>query len=302
VELAVGLGREDHQDEGWPHASRAQAEHAVDLETGAIVAVTIQGADAGDAQRLPDTLSAAVTQLDQITDADGEPVALDDEVVAENGCQSCALLHDLRTHGFRTNVSESDRGPQSWIAQADAREPCGPIDRGMALPRQRGERVERGFAHPGRHGRDAAALRARRLQHSQARARARERLQARDCDAPPDRRRDATRPSRAAGAADDDTCGHLPGDRRDRNHSIRWPRDRDHPHATRMPQVSLFASRPGMGHLYQGLLGQIRGRWREHGRAATVRRLARKPLPCDLRHLNHRGDELIASPGCDRGK
>ena len=31
-------GREDRQDEGRPHASGAHGEHAVDLETGAIVA------------------------------------------------------------------------------------------------------------------------------------------------------------------------------------------------------------------------------------------------------------------------
>jgi hypothetical protein len=34
---------------------RREAEHAVDLDTGAIVAMSIQGADAGDTQTLPDT-------------------------------------------------------------------------------------------------------------------------------------------------------------------------------------------------------------------------------------------------------
>jgi hypothetical protein len=55
------------------------AEHAVDLDTGAIVAVTIQGADVGDTQTLPETLAAEVQQLDQVTDADGEPVAVREE-------------------------------------------------------------------------------------------------------------------------------------------------------------------------------------------------------------------------------
>jgi len=53
-----------------------KAEHAVALDTGAIVAVTIQGADEGDTHTLPETLAEAVEQLDHVTDADGEPVAL----------------------------------------------------------------------------------------------------------------------------------------------------------------------------------------------------------------------------------
>lgn len=130
-----------------------KAEHAVDLETGAIVAVTIQGADEGDTQTLPDTLAEAVAQLDQVTDADGEPVALAEEVVADKGCHSRAVVLDLTTHGFRTYFSEPDRGPQSWIDQADARAAVYANRRrirgarGKALLRQRGERVERSFAH-----------------------------------------------------------------------------------------------------------------------------------------------------------
>jgi transposase len=130
-----------------------KAEHAVDLETGAIVAVTIQGADQGDTATLPETLAEAVEQLDQITDADGEPVALAEEVVADKGCHSRALLLDLHTHGFRTYISEPDRGAQSWIDQEDARDAVYGNrrrirgDRGKRLLRRRGERVERSFAH-----------------------------------------------------------------------------------------------------------------------------------------------------------
>lgn len=130
-----------------------KAEHAVDLDTGAIVAVTIPGADQGDTATLPLTLAEAVEQLDQVTDADGEPVALADEVVADKGCHSRALVLELRTHGFRTYISEPDRGPQTWIDQADAREAVYGnrrrigSDRGKRLLRRRGERVERSFAH-----------------------------------------------------------------------------------------------------------------------------------------------------------
>jgi transposase len=130
-----------------------KAEHAVDLDTGAIVAVTIQGADAGDTHTLPETLAEAVEQLDQVTDADGEPVALADEVVADKGCHSRAVVLELDTHGFRTYISEPDRGEQSWIDQEDARDAVYGNrrrirgERGKRLLRRRGERVERSFAH-----------------------------------------------------------------------------------------------------------------------------------------------------------
>jgi transposase len=130
-----------------------KAEHAVDLDTGAIVAVTMQGADEGDTQTLPDTLAEAVEQLEQVTDADGEPVALADEVVADKGCHSRAVVLELSTHGFRTYISEPDRGEHSWIDQADARDAVYGNrrrirgERGKRLLRRRGERVERSFAH-----------------------------------------------------------------------------------------------------------------------------------------------------------
>jgi len=130
-----------------------KAEHAVDLDTGAIVAVTIQDAAAGDTQTLPETLAEAVEQLDQVTDAEGEPVALAPEVVADKGCHSRAVVLELTTHGFRTYISEPDRGEQSWIDQASARDAVYGNrrrirgHRGQQLLRRRGERVERSFAH-----------------------------------------------------------------------------------------------------------------------------------------------------------
>ena len=130
-----------------------KAEHAVDLDTGAIVAVTIQGADQGDTATLPETLAEAVEQLDQVTDADGEPVALAEEVVADKGCHSRAVVLELNRHGFRTYISEPDRDPQSWIDQEDARDAVYGNrrrirgERGQRLLRRRGERVERSFAH-----------------------------------------------------------------------------------------------------------------------------------------------------------
>jgi transposase len=130
-----------------------KAEHAVDLETGAVVGVTVQAADQGDTQTLPDTLAEAVQQLDQVTDDAGAPVALADDVVADKGCHSRAVLLDLSTHGFRPYFSEPNRGPQSWIDQTAARDAVYANRRrirgarGLALLRRRGEYLERSFAH-----------------------------------------------------------------------------------------------------------------------------------------------------------
>jgi transposase len=138
-----------------------KAEHAVDLDTGAIVAVTIQDASAGDTATLPETLAEAVTQLDQVTDAEGEPVKLADEIVADKGCHSRAVVLDLTTHGFRPYISEPDRGPQSWRHQVPARDAVYGNRRrirgarGKALLRRRGELLERTFAH----GYDTGAMR-----------------------------------------------------------------------------------------------------------------------------------------------
>jgi transposase len=115
--------------------------------------VTIQGADVGDAQTLPETLADAVEQLDQVTDGDGEPVAVADEIVADKGCHSRAVILELNAHGFRTYISEPDRGPQSWIDQEAARAAVYGnrrrirSERGKRLLRRRGEGVERSFAH-----------------------------------------------------------------------------------------------------------------------------------------------------------
>jgi transposase len=130
-----------------------KAEHAVDLETGAIVGATVQDAHAGDTSTLPNTVAEAVRQLDQITDADGEPLPLPDDIVADKGCHSRAVVLDLTQHGFRTYISEPERRRQSWTRQHAARTAVYANRRrirgarGKALLRRRGELLERTFAH-----------------------------------------------------------------------------------------------------------------------------------------------------------
>ena len=79
-----------------------KAEHAVDLETGAVVAVTLQGADQGDTTTIEQTLAEAVTQLEAVADATDAAVETAPEVVTDKGYHSRGTVLDLETNGFRT--------------------------------------------------------------------------------------------------------------------------------------------------------------------------------------------------------
>ena len=56
--------------DGWTHLAHI-AEHAVDLDTGAIVAVTLQSADRGDTTTIVETVTAAAEQVED-AQRDGE--------------------------------------------------------------------------------------------------------------------------------------------------------------------------------------------------------------------------------------
>jgi len=129
-----------------------KAEHAVDLDTGAIVAVTLQGADQGDTTTLVDTASAAVEQLADAQADVPAPQALD-EIIADKGYHSNLTMVDLAAGGVRSYIAEPDRGRRDWSETADAQAPVSGNrrrirgDRGRRLMRRRGETIERSFAH-----------------------------------------------------------------------------------------------------------------------------------------------------------
>jgi len=142
--------------DGQTHLAH-KAEHAVDLQTGAIVAVTLQGADQGDTTTLAVTLEEAGENLSEARqDArDGGSVTdkLIAEVVADKGYHSNDTCRDLGEADIRTYVSEPDRGRRDWTDKkqeqaavyANRRRVRG--RRGKALLRKRGELLERPFAH-----------------------------------------------------------------------------------------------------------------------------------------------------------
>ncbi|HEX9110319.1 MAG TPA: transposase [Terriglobales bacterium] len=137
-----------------------KAEHAVDLETGAVVAVTVATGDAGDTQTMLETLPQAGENIAEVACATnneetGERVhpAGPSEAVTDKGYHSNDTLVALREAEVRTYLSEPDRGRRRWQDKPEAQQAVYGNrrrirgERGKALLRRRGELLERSFAH-----------------------------------------------------------------------------------------------------------------------------------------------------------
>lgn len=130
-----------------------KAEHAVDLETGAIVAVTIQPADRGDTQSFEQTLSESLENLAAVAEQAALPDQVLRELVADRGYHSGAVLQRVEDLGLRSYIAEPKRPRRKWrgrIAEqkatyANHRRMQGA--RGKRLARWRCEKVERSMAH-----------------------------------------------------------------------------------------------------------------------------------------------------------
>ena len=83
-----------------------KVEHAVDLETGAIVGVTVQDADDGDTTTSIETLIDAAERVETVQ-PDGDGI---EEVVGDKGYHSNQSLVDLEAVCVRSYISEPDRG------------------------------------------------------------------------------------------------------------------------------------------------------------------------------------------------
>ena len=86
-----------------------KAEHAVDMETGAIVAVTLQGADVGDTKTIIETAIAAAEQVEDAQANVDDRQSLE-EIVGDKGYHSNQTLIDLDAVGIRSYVSEPTGG------------------------------------------------------------------------------------------------------------------------------------------------------------------------------------------------
>jgi transposase len=142
-----------HKDERRDDPSGLQAEHAVDLESGLIVAAEIYPGTAADARTLEDTVQTAQGHLL----ASGSDVEVRD-IAGDKGYYSADTVETLATHtNYRTYLAEPQLpagqtlkwthkpAGQRRAVYANRRRVRG--TRGRRLQRLRSERVERTFAH-----------------------------------------------------------------------------------------------------------------------------------------------------------
>ena len=140
-----------------------KAEHAVDLDTGAVVAVTLQGADKGDTATLDATLCEAGESVAGLAEREARrhpeaPAKVNakgiEEMVADKGYHAGAVVERVKNYQVRTYIPErQQQGQRNWKGKAaqqqavyaNRRRVRG--DYGKSLLRRRGELVERSFAH-----------------------------------------------------------------------------------------------------------------------------------------------------------
>jgi transposase len=140
-----------------------KAEHAVDMETGAVVAVTLQEANLGDTTTVKETLAEAGETVGQLIEREAEAVPAEapkvnlggiEEVVADKGYHSGSGLEQMKAVGVRTYIPEKKQtGQRHWVGK-EAQQQAVYANRqrlqrpkGKRLLRQRGELIERSFAH-----------------------------------------------------------------------------------------------------------------------------------------------------------
>ncbi|MGA2717235.1 MAG: transposase [Bryobacteraceae bacterium] len=124
-----------------------KAEHAIDLSSGAMVAVTLQAADQGDTTTIQQTLKEAHANATLVNERGVE------ETVADKGYHSNQVMVDLHAEGIRSYIPEPERGPRQWQGKekeqrqvyANRRRTNG--RRGKDLQKLRSELTERSFAH-----------------------------------------------------------------------------------------------------------------------------------------------------------
>jgi transposase len=160
---ADGDARITKMKDGRTHLAH-KAEHAVDLDTGAVVAVTLQAADLGDTVTLDMTLSEAGMAVAELVKreaaeqrSEGKPkVNIEgiEEMVGDKGYHSGAVLERVKSYEVRTYIPEKKQaGQRHWEGKTEEQQAVYQNRRrvrggyGKSLLRRRGELVERSFAH-----------------------------------------------------------------------------------------------------------------------------------------------------------
>ena len=139
-----------------------KAEHAVDLDSGAVVAVTLQAADLGDTTTMDATLIEAgmavaelvVEQAGSHSEENKINIRGIEELVADKGYLSGAVLKRVKSYGVRSYIPEKrQKGKRHWQGKIEEQQAVYENrrrvqgDYGKRLLRRRSELVERSFAH-----------------------------------------------------------------------------------------------------------------------------------------------------------
>lgn len=143
--------------DGSTHLAHKQ-EHGVDMDTGAILGVTLHGGAKHDTKTVDETIVAVEDNLTAVHEQVDEETAKKvskriREAVLDKGYHSNEVLVALEDSEIRAYISEPDRGRRCWKdkhVERDAvyrnrRRMRG--RRGKHLMRKRGELIERPFAH-----------------------------------------------------------------------------------------------------------------------------------------------------------
>ena len=148
--------------DGCTHLAH-KAEHAVDMDTGAAVAVTLQEADLGDTTTVKETPAEAGTTVAELIAREAETRPAEkpqvnlggiEEVVADKGYHSGPALQERKAAGVRTYIPEKKQAgkrhgvgkeEEQQVVYANRQRLQRP--KGKRLLRKRGEFIERTFAH-----------------------------------------------------------------------------------------------------------------------------------------------------------
>jgi transposase len=147
--------------DGTTHLAH-KAEHAVDMKTGAVIAVTLQAADQGDTTTVKETLAEAAENIAHLIEREAEkapdakpqvsltPMA---EIIADKGYHSNETVLAVQQAKARSYFPEPKRPRRKWAGKAAEQQAVYANRRrvggsyGKSLLKKRGELIERSFAH-----------------------------------------------------------------------------------------------------------------------------------------------------------
>ena len=139
-----------------------KAEHAVDWSSGVLLAVTVQGADQGDTTTIHQTLAEAGEAVAELIEHEAVTAPAEEpkvnlkgvqEVVADKGYHSGAVVQDLHAVDCRSYIPEPGRGRRNWEGKQDEQKQVYANRRRVQgarskrLQRKRSELTERSMAH-----------------------------------------------------------------------------------------------------------------------------------------------------------